>query len=113
VVIGSADYVYFSVRNGSDSTTLKISGISKINDSAYALHIHDSLTNLSAPQTSWKPFVSVTKLPVAVDATVQAAQGCAPVVWQVIKHANGPDHHNDVVEVQFSESIRNRSGGII
>jgi fibro-slime domain-containing protein len=109
VNIGSADYVHFSVVKGSD--TLRINSISLINDSSYALHIHDSLTNLSIPQTSWRPTVSVTNLPGTVDASVQAADGCAPVVWRVFEHTNGPNHKNDVVEVQFSENIFNRSGG--
>ena len=109
VVIPNADYAYFSAVHGTD--TLKITGILQLSDSSYALQIHDSLTNLSVPQTSWRPTVSVANLPVAVNASVQAADGCAPVVWQVIKHANGPNHQNDVVEVQFSENIFNRSGG--
>jgi hypothetical protein len=104
-----ANAVYFSAVFKGD--TLKIDSISPINDSSYALHIHDGYSNLSVPQTSWRPTVSVKGLPTGVDASVQAADGCAPVVWQVIKRANGPDHHKDVVEVDFSEPIRNRSGG--
>jgi fibro-slime domain-containing protein len=109
VNIGSAAYVNFSVVEGSD--TLKIDSISQINDSSYALHIHDSLTYLSIPQTSWRPTVSVANLPGTMNASVEAADGCAPVVWRVFKHTNGPNHANDVVEVQFSEKIFNRSGG--
>ncbi len=109
VTITSADYAYFSAVYGND--TLKVTGITQLSDSAYALSIHDSLTNLSVPQTSWKPVVTVNNLPVALNSSIKAADGCAPVVWQVIKHANGPTHQNDVVEVQFSENIFNRSGG--
>ncbi len=109
VNITSADYVYFSAVYGTD--TLKVTGITQLSDSAYALSIHDSLTNLSVPQTSWKPAVTINNLPVTINGSVVAADGCAPVVWQVIKHANGPSHQNDVVEVLFSENIFNRSGG--
>jgi len=109
VNIGSAAYVNFSVVEGSD--TLKIDSISQMNDSSYALHIHDSLTYLSIPQTSWRPTVSVANLPGMMNASVEAADGCAPVVWRVFKHTNGPNHINDVVEVQFSEKIFDRSGG--
>jgi len=65
------------------------SDLVKINDSTYSLHLQEQVTsngNGRIPQSAWRPTIDLTGLPgVANTNNLTADDGCAPVVWQVVR----------------------------
>ena len=116
LTITTGDIAHILVAQPSTGTlgtpfVFNIDTITRIADSVYSLFIHERLDSVTfTAQTAWRPTVTVTDLPKTLNGSVQAADGCAPVIWRVIKHAKGADHRTDVVQVIFSEKIRGRNG---
>lgn len=92
----------FTIRyNG---VTFPVDSIVKLSDSSYSLYVKEQVTG--DPQTSWRPTVTLAAIPKTVPGNaVVAADGCAPVIWRVVKHVSGPDHTRDTVYVYMSEKI--------
>ncbi len=77
------------------------------NDSSYMVAI--TYSGKSEPnQTGWTPYVSVKDLDEVEDTEtpVIATDGAAPVIWSVIKYADGSgDRTKDKVVIKFSEPV--------
>ena len=88
--------------------TFPIDSIVKLSAGSYALFIHEQTT--TAPQSAWRPQVTIKDLPGVENGTVTAADGCPPVIWRVIKYEVSDNRAQDTVKVFMSEKIKAANG---
>lgn len=95
---------------GGATSTFPADSIVPLSASTYALYVKEQQT--SQPQTSWRPTVAVSGLPVVQDTLgLLAADGCPPVIWKVEKLVTADEGGMDTVRVYLSEMVQDQNGG--
>ncbi|MBN2035483.1 MAG: fibro-slime domain-containing protein [Chitinispirillaceae bacterium] len=98
----------FSVKHG--ATIFPVTGIIPVDERHYQLLLQEQDTPLL--QTSWMPTLVMAQVPKVTDATLTCLDGCAPVIYRIIKYIRvAGDRSRDTVLVLFSEKIQNQTGG--
>lgn len=86
-----------------------IDSIVRVSGSSYSLHVREQ--GIRGLQTSWVPTVTFSNVPgVEAGSSIIAADGCAPVIWRIVKHVEGSDRSKDTVYIFMSEKIRQSTG---
>jgi hypothetical protein len=95
--------------------TFTADSIIPIGGFSYAVYIAEKQTNTTnpAPQTAWRPVISITGIPGVENVTgFLTTDGCPPVVWSVVELIISDNPAQDTVFVSMSEKITGPNGSV-
>ena len=116
-VVVTFDTVVNVTPNMTGNFTVTCNGVTFVVDSivkipgtnSYRVYLQEHDTGV--PQTSWRPYVSVRDIPNVENINnFLSSDGCAPVLWRVVKQVTGDDRSKDTVYVYLSEKITQPGG---
>jgi fibro-slime domain-containing protein len=113
----TSDYGVSNITLRYSTMTLGIDSIRALTGSnnVFVIFLRDTInaqngiltTGNPAPQTAWRPVLTLNNLPGGVRvANYTCRDGAGPVIWRVVVDRNPTDRTQDLVTVNFSEPIK-------